>query len=235
MTNVEQFIKQLPGKLTEIKTALQGGLPITGTDLTSIATNTSNTAANTLVLSDCVTSGNKIKTNFRELNDHVISANSGNLEDGTLRVCIASNDVNLEAIKVASEQVASTVNMAGFQAVDIATINGTVVQEGAGILGSGVQRVAIANDDTNLSAINTNVNNIVPLVTAWNSGYVPAINVNLLGVQFGAGANPISVANGNVTTATLRVTIADDDTNLAHINAILSDVWDSTAHALRTV
>jgi|ERR1044071_8670658 hypothetical protein len=226
--NQQEHFNELKIKLTELKTTFEGGLPVTSSDLTSIA-------SQTLVLSDCVTSGNKIKTNFRELNDHVISSNSGNLEDGTLRVCIADNDTNLTAIKVASEQIASTINMAGFQAVDIATINGTVVQEGAGSVGSGVQRVAIANDDTNLSAINTNVNNIVPLVTAWNSGYVPAVNVNLLGVQFGAGANPIAVSNGNLNTATLRVCIADDDTNLAHINAILSDVWDSTAHALRTV
>lgn len=132
--------------------------------------------------------------------------------------------------------------------IDVTKIGGNSISRAQGINDPGTQRVCISDDDTNSTAIKNNTSNMNFLMNSYNGGVLPAMNVNLRGVQFGAGANPISISNGNLDGGTIRVCAADDDTNLAAIrnntfdtvtkttftNDLLTDVWDSGNHVLQT-
>lgn len=162
------------------------------------------------------------------------------------RMCIADDDLNLASINTGVTALATTVNMSGFQTVDIATINGSVPSFNAGTLDGGTQRIAIATDDVNLASIKTNIQNLWTRNNDNSSGYVPAFNVNLRGIHYGATDSAIDVTSGDKSTGTIRVCIADNDTNLLAIKTdldsiytavqvpgdILTDVWDSSTHNL---
>lgn len=170
MSNVEQYIKQFPTKIEELKTVLEGGIPISGADLTDIKTNTGN-------VSSCVNS-------------------------------------SLHEMKV-----------------DLQGLGGTNISRGDGNNDGGCPRVTIARDDYNIKQLIAN-----------SSGYMNAFLVAIRGIHLGGGEEDIAVATGNVTAGTMRVCIADNDTNLSniashltHIDVILTDCWDSGAHALRTI
>lgn len=276
--NSEQYIKRIPGHLIDLKTTFEGGLTLSGTDLTDIKTNTNdtavntfNTATNTSTLSDCVwVAQNQLKVDLKTLNDTTIETNAGNVTAGCPRVCIATDDINLSTL-------AGTVNMAGLIATDMTSVNGTNTATNAGNVNDGSQRICIATDDVNISTINQSTSdlalslnglyevgvnfkgindnpisagdgnndtgtlrvtmarddyNLSQLITNA-SGYLPAFHVNLRGIHNGAEDKTIAVQSGNVSDGTPRICIATDDVNLANINAILSDVWDSTAHTLK--
>lgn len=166
------FIKQIPEKLTELKTTFEGGLPITSVDLTDVKNNTSDIASNTSIVALCVD----------QVNHHV--------------------------------------------EVDTNAINGVTMAVNSGNLSNGTQRVSIATNDVNLAAINTNAATTATLLNGWVGGYVPGMNVSLRGIHFGAGDETIAAASGNVTNGTLRVTVAENDLNIAAQTAYLNTTQD---------
>lgn len=227
MSNTEHFLKQVYSKLQELKVVLEAGLPVSGTDLTSIATNTATVSA-------CVdTVNHHLEVDTNAINGVTMSVSNGTLDSGTQRVCIADDDANLSGIYAQLINLGGAIWFPDVQSINgnACLLNGNAINLGDGNNGAGCQRVTIARDDYNVKQLMAN-----------SSGWIPAFNVNLRGIHFGASDVDISSANGNVDSGTLRVTIADNDTNLANIASnlttianILSDVWDSTAHALRTV
>jgi len=162
------------------------------------------------------------------------STDSGNVDSGVLRVTVATDDVNIAAIKTAVEKIddiqdvvvaeggvatkgvqiclddgvdtqfaqcdasgnlsvnlqtsipAGTNEIGG---VNISKVAGTAVSVNSGILDAGVQRVAIATDDVNLSAIKTAVEKIDDLQDATAAEAAAATK----GIQ-------ISLDNGTTTT-----------------------------------
>ncbi|MFA7086482.1 MAG: hypothetical protein WC145_07410 [Aliarcobacter sp.] len=99
----------------------------------------------------------------------VVAAGSGNVDGGTLRVTVATDDVNASAIKTATEatrtavegtvktsiqtSIPSGTNEIG--GVNVAKVGGTAPTLGKGDAAAGTLRVAVATDDVNLSAIKT--------------------------------------------------------------------------------
>ncbi len=278
--------KVLIAKVQEINTTLVNGITVDGItatttisspDLTDIKTNTSDTVTNT---ADIVTNTALLSTVTEPI--HLTQSLIDHYNPGVTK-CVVMGGAKLD-----SSFAPVTLSNSGYIQNDIAKIAGSGTSVNVGSLDPGTQRVCIASDDVNLFPMNTNLSGLSTLVTAWNSGYVPAVNVNLRGVQYGAGASDIAVGAGNNNNATVRVcigtddvnlaaiktateqvantinmagfqavdiatingtvvtegagnvgagtqrvAIATDDINLASINAILTDVWDSTNHYLR--
>lgn len=225
-----------------------------------------------------------------------IAVGAGTTSNGTQRVCISNDDVNLQALHNCCDSVATDhlhveianqpvdVNNGVFTSVDqaidntnhwfqnnVAAISGVATNTSSGTIGSGTQRICIATDDVNVSAINTSSALLADCVVGGahtlnvypqsdNALYVDGGNGDTLGVanmirKFNVSAPgtnnttahcfPVS-GSGNINAdptyfslsnghpgACPRVCIATDDINLAKINAILTDVWDSTNHYLK--
>lgn len=283
--NQQTHFNNLDDKLAALITTFDNGLDITSPDLASIASSAATTATNTGTVANCVyVAQNQLKTDLKTLNDTTIATNSGNLDAGVQRVCIASDDVNLSEVYQCIDHVNKHVE------IDLNAFNGNMSATNQGFLSNGTLRTCIATDDINIANMNTEITKIgttvdeatdtihidlktlkgvtlennqgylsngVPRVciaqddinvarlTGNSSGDLNAFNVNLRGIRFGGGDVDISSANGNVTSGTIRVCVADNDTNIttlptisadiAQLLVILNDVWDSTAHALRTV
>ena len=135
---------------------------------------------------------------------------SGNAGSGTLRVAVATDDVNIAAIKTASEassdalddikaavegtlgtslQTAIPAGTNEIGGVNMVKIAGTAPSMDSGNVDSGVLRVTVATDDVNLSAIKAAVEKIDDLQDATVAeGAVPT-----KGIQ-------ISLDNGTTTT-----------------------------------
>ena len=135
---------------------------------------------------------------------------SGNAGSGTLRVAVATDDVNIAAIKTASEASSDALNdikaavegtlgtslqtaiPAGTNeigGVNLVKIAGTAPSTDSGNVDSGVLRVTVATDDVNLSAIKTAVEKIDDLQDATAAEAAAATK----GIQ-------ISLDNGTTTT-----------------------------------
>jgi len=134
----------------------------------------------------------------------------GNAGSGTLRVAVATDDVNIAAIKTASEASSDALNdikaavegtlgtslqtaiPAGTNeigGVNLVKIAGTAPSTDSGNVDSGVLRVTVATDDTNLTAIKTAVEKIDDLQDATAAEAAAATK----GIQ-------ISLDNGTTTT-----------------------------------
>ncbi len=135
---------------------------------------------------------------------------SGNAGSGTLRVAVATDDVNIAAIKTASEassdalddikaavegtlgtslQTAIPAGTNEIGGVNLVKIAGTAPSTDSGNVDSGVLRVTVATDDVNLSAIKTAVEKIDDLQDATVAEAAAATK----GIQ-------ISLDNGTTTT-----------------------------------
>jgi len=98
--NQNNYSKQLISKLDTLNTSLTGGLNVSGTDLTSIVTNTSDTASNTAdvitntgVIAECVDQINHhLEVDTNAINGVTMAVNSGNNSDGCQRFTIANDD-----------------------------------------------------------------------------------------------------------------------------------------------
>ena len=86
-----------------------------------------------------------------------------------------------------------------------------VVSLGIGATGNGTQRVVLATDDVNASAINTASTTLATTVQAVSN---PSLRAELV---YGDG-DPMDKDFGIVSEGTLRVCIGDDDTNMTSIN-----------------
>jgi len=214
--------KSLLNILNQVKTTLEGGIPVSGNLLTDIKGDLD-------IVKDCVVSGNKLKINLCELNDSGIARNAGNTDDGTIRVINATDDVNLASIASNIANINTNIVPAydpgnGRVQVDQQTLNGFAIDAGAGNLSAGTQRICIASDD--------NLTGTIAIQTGRVAGCVDLGN-NLLNVDNSmVSGTAISVNSGTTDAGTQRIVIATDDTNLSNISAILSDVWDPVNHYL---
>ena len=151
----------------------------------------------------------------------------------------------------------------GTKDINILEIDGSGISHNTGNSNAGCQRIVIADDDINLSAINNSTIDIpniigqdgvaipsrVILLGASDGGVTEVLQSNGSGALFvdigGAGTTnvnlaevlgvAVTVASGNVTTNTQRVTIATDDPNLSAIVTALAlpdDTWDNIALGL---
>ena len=135
---------------------------------------------------------------------------SGNAGSGTLRVAVATDDVNIAAIKTASEassdalddikaavegtldtslQTAIPAGTNEIGGVNLVKIAGTAPSTDSGNVDSGVLRVTVATDDVNIAAIKTAVEKIDDLQDATVAETAAATK----GIQ-------ISLDNGTTTT-----------------------------------
>jgi hypothetical protein len=132
-----------------------------------------------------------------------IDTNSGSKSASTLRVVLATDQPALtNKLLVTPDSVALPAN----QSVNISQINGVTTATGTGIMGTGVQRVAIASDNDALTvkqATGTNLHIVV------DSGTVTTVSTVTNLSQLGGTA--IAMNTGTRSTGTQRVTIATDD------------------------
>lgn len=207
--------------------SVEDGNITAGTQRVCIADNDTNLTAIKADLDElyaCIDHVNKhVEVDTNAINGVITSVNVGTLDDGVQRVCIADNDTNIQSMQIIQQNLIdrysnSQVNQ--YSGVALQTLNGVDIEHNAGVLSDGVMRVCIADDDTNLgklgACIDTGNNRV-------------EVDVNAV------GGTEIAVNSGILGGGVQRVCIADDDTNLLQLVTILTDVWDSTAHALRTV
>lgn len=198
---------------------------------------------------------NRLKVDTNSINTVTMAVNSGTLNNGTQRVAIATDDVNMAA-------TASGVQSLVMAGVNVSKLASNNIDLNSGNKSTGTQRIVIATDDINISSINTKlsvlsgnqlntVTNAHALVVGTRDSGTNgqcSLGCGLARQDFAStqGNNVfISTGPGNVSAAptysadapdaygSIRVCVATDDVNLANINAILTDVWDSTNHYLK--
>ena len=133
-----------------------------------------------------------LSTNLK-VGDETLNLRDGNVEDGTLRVTIADNDTNLAAINTNTGLKGYVKNSAGSDTLDADASTATNKQN---VVVSGVDNVS---SPTKLNPLQVS-------------------NVGSLSTNLKVGDETLNLRDGNVEDGTLRVTIADNDTNLAAIN-----------------
>jgi hypothetical protein len=141
----------------------------------------------------------------------VVDSNSGNKSAQTQRIVIATDDVNLSAIKSSLDNLDNAVD-GNYLNVN-ANIAGTDVDSNSGNKSAATQRVVIADDDVNLSAIKTSLDN---LDNAVDGNYLN-INQNIAGTD-------VDSNSGNKSAQTQRIVIATDDVNVSAIKTSLDNI-----------
>jgi hypothetical protein len=130
-------------------------------------------------------------------------------------------DAQLRATAV---PVSGTLGIAANSSINLNQVAGTATATGNGVVGAGVQRVAIASDNTafavnaTLSAETTKVIGTVNQGGTWNIGSITTLptlanvtTVATLTNQVQMGGQAIAMGTGVRTAGTQRVTIATDD------------------------
>ena len=237
--NQGQFIKETVTKLSELKTTFEAGLPITSTVLNDCKTDLDAINTFTGNLAEAANTGlGSITSDLVFIGGNSCDAGAGNLGAGTQRMCIATDDVNLASIASNIANINTNIVPAydpgnGRIQVDQQTLNGYVIDAGAGNLSAGTQRMCIATDDVLISDIDISTSRIAGCVDLVNH-HVEVDTNAINGVT-------MAVNSGNNSTGVQRVCIATDDVNLANISAkldsiytILNDIWNSTNHYIRT-
>jgi hypothetical protein len=164
---------------------------------------------------------------------------SGNAGSGTLRVAVATDDVNIAAIKTASEassdalddikaavegtldtslQTAIPAGTNEIGAVNVSKVAGNVTATGAGDTTSGTLRVAIADDDTNLTAIKVAVEKIDDVQAAIAAeGAVPTKGMQMLLDDGADGQFVQGDTSGNLKT-TLQTALPAGTNEIGGVN-----------------
>lgn len=145
---------------------------------------------------------------------------------GLLRISLKDTPANTNKLLVTPDSVALPAN----QSVNVSQMNGATTAMGSGIMGTGVQRVAIASDNDPLTvkqATGTNLHVVVdsaPSTAVTNAGTfaVQATPVTQADTFMLGGVNIKEInavtplmGNGVTGTGSLRVTIASDNTAFA--------------------
>lgn len=240
------------------------------TDLDGILTETSDTAVNTADIitntSTIITNTGNVATNTTGIPSviHTTSTLTDAYNPGTTK-CVVMAGAQLDS-KLCPITLTNTGNIAS----DIVKVQGTNLSVNSGNKDAGCIRMVAATDDVNLSSINTKMSVISgnQLNTVTNAHAIVvgtrdsvtngqcSLGVGLQRQDFAssAGANVfLATGAGNISAAptysadavdayaTIRVTIATDDDNLAairtsiaHIDTILTDIWDSVNHRIGT-
>lgn len=241
------------------------------TDLTAIKTAVEildNIVGGSEAQVDIVSFPDNEPINVAQMNGIAVSMGSGINGTGVQRVTIATDDANVLAIKTATELIDNaisgtemqvdivaalpagantigTVNVGTFpdnEPINVAQMNGVAVSMGAGINGTGVQRVTVATDDTvatDLTAIRTAVQLIdnsisgsetqVDVVAALPAGTNNIGDVDVVSFPDNEpfnvaqlGGNTITTGSGVTGTGVLRVTQATDvDVSTKPFSALL--------------
>ena len=158
-----------------------------------------------------------------------LTFNSGNKDGTCQRVVVATDDVNLSAIKTAVETIDNAIDGSEMQVdivaslpagtnaigklsandgVDIGDVDVTSLPLtfNSGNKDATCQRVVIATDDVNLSAIKTAVESLDN-----------AVDGNYLNVNQNIAGTDVDSNSGNKSAASQRVVIATDDVNLSAV------------------
>lgn len=105
-----------------------------------------------------------------------VDTGSGDADGGTLRVAVATDDVNLSAIKTAVEgtvktslQTAIPAGINDIGGVNVTKVAGMAPDVGTGNAGAGTIRVTVATDDANLAEMKGDVESILTQVDAKTS------------------------------------------------------------------
>jgi len=133
-----------------------------------------------------------------------LTFNSGNKDGTCQRVVVATDDINISAIKASLDNIDNAVD-GNYLNVN-ANIAGTDVDSNSGNKSAATQRIVIADDDVNISAIKASLDNIDNAV----DGNYLNINQNIAGTD-------VDSNSGNKSAASQRVVIATDDVNLSAI------------------
>lgn len=220
MTNVEQYIKRLPTIMTEVKTTLEGGIPVAGGDLTDIKTNTSDTASNT---ADCAGGLSSLVACTNTLGASTYNKGLAS----SLFVSAVRNEAQMTLSDTDGYVCPIAVDSKGNVQTDQVKILGTAIDTNSGNKSNGSQRICIASDDVLLSRI-----------AGSYDGNSNLVQCNLRAIN----DSGVSKNSGIKDDGCQRIVIATDDVNISVMSSdistianILNDVWDSTAHALRTV
>lgn len=174
---------------------------------------------------DVIATINSLKTDLSSVKGTVTDVNSGNKSDGSQRVVVATDDVNMSAIKTAVEIMDDWDDGADHCQVDISTQTLDAIK---------VSRNATPN--TNLNPIYTevtasalpagaateatlaDVKTSVQIMDDWDESDRAKVNVNLnSGIAVDIGA-------GNASTGTARVSVATDDVNMSAIKTAIEIV-----------
>lgn len=232
--------------ISKLQAIVDNGITVSNTDLSTVATNTTDISSDTSYMEDHLT---YIKTNTQNLNE-----NTGNTATNTENILLQTTKV-ADCVWVAQNQLK----------VDLKTINDTAVETNAGNLSAGCPRVCIASDDVNLSEVyqcvdhanhqlQCNINALGGNMTATNQGYlsngtsrvcIATDDINIapmsnnlanLGLAVDVGNSRLKVDQqtmagytvetnqGYLSNGTQRVCIANDDINLAGVNTTLSTI-----------
>jgi len=194
-------------------------------NLSAINTSTGDCKVDLDELYDCIDHTNKnLAVDNKRVNGNSITVNSGAISNGTQRICIADNDTNLLAINTNINSINTHLNDSNQPLYsNVTQFNGFTVRTGNGNYDLGCLRIVLANDDPNVSIIQQTIQN---MYTAMQTPGGQVVGIYLDG-------NAPNVNKGNANAGTQRVCIADDDTNLSQLLAILSDVYDPVAHTLK--
>jgi len=165
-----------------------------------------------------------------------LTFNSGNKDATCQRIVIATDDVNMSAIKSSLDSLDNAVD-GNYLNVN-ANIAGTDVDSNSGNKSAATQRVVIADDDTNLSAIKTAVQildnaidgtemrcDIIASLPAGTNA-IGKLSANS-GVDIGdvdVTSLPLTFNSGNKDATCQRVVVATDDVNLSAIKSSLDNL-----------
>jgi ABC-type molybdate transport system ATPase subunit len=100
-----------------------------------------------------------------------IAVASGNITQGTQRMCIATDDVNLASITASMTNLNECIDDTNHHVeVDTNAINGVTMAVDAGNNSTGVQRVCISTDDVNLASIKSDIASILAILNdIWDN------------------------------------------------------------------
>ena len=180
-----------------------------------------------------------IKFNLEEISGTTVDSNSGNKSAGTLRVTLATDQVQLtNALKVdgsaVTQPVSGTVtatvastSLAGLQ-VDQRKVNGVSINVGTGAAGTGTPRVAVASDSSiilaagsaSIGILGANSGVDIGDVTINNSTGGSAVNIQ-------DGGNTITV-DGTVTVTLASTSISGLEVNQTEIKGVAVSVGNGT-------
>ncbi len=124
----------------------------------------------------------------------------------------------------------------GTSSSNVAQVNGTTTDTNSGNKSAGSQRIVIATDDVNTSAINTSTSASATSLAALDN----SVDGNYLNTNMNIAGTDVDSNSGNKSAASQRVVIATDDVNTAAINTSTSgaatslaiiDDWDESDRA----
>lgn len=217
--NASTNVAQLAGTATDTNS----GLKSAGTLRVVLATDQPTLTNKLLVTPDSVALPANQSVNVNQVAGTATDTNSGVKSAGTIRVVLATDQPALtNKLLVTPDSVALPAN----QSVNVSQMNGVAVTMGNGIAGTGVQRVAIASDNTAFSVIasltdslvNASISAIDAVVAApaddgvGKTGASTAGSVVALAVP-GGGSNFMIRVNGGTWTTTLYIEESADSSN----------------------